>query len=1750
MNRVNAMLNKSSFPHRRESRPLILRDPGLRWDKSQGLIRHCGRLLAVAALLFASPLSAQLSSSDFAALPPLITNSATPNVMLVMSNDHELYRKAYPDYSDLDNDGVLDTSYNDSFTYSGYFDSNFCYRYDGSDNRFEPDGDISALIGSSGHRCNLSGIGGQWSGNFLNWASMTRMDIVRHVLYGGRRIEDTASGGGSNAVTVLERSFIPEDVHSFVKVFAGDTERYTPYEKSAVSLCNTTFAATSNPPLLRVAFGGWPQWSASEVVQCHYRGEAGSDNGSNKPGTSSSDRPSFFDFRVRVSVCEAGIDSASARCKPYINSVNGNISYKPFGLLQQYGDGGSMNFGLMSGSYNKKIDGGVLRKNILPLVGNAASGDNEINPDNGAFINQGASDGGIINTLNRFRIVNWSYTNNNYSDCDTFSITINTFKTSASGNRQCRNWGNPLSEIYLEALRYFTGDEVGGAAAGAGVPTTAFDVSDANQIASLPQLAWQDPLNVNNACAACSIIVISTGLNSFDTDDLASVTDVWDVPGSSRLSAGKLNTLLNSIGTLEGINGSTFLIGENGSGIDDGKCTAKTLPLFANAKGLCPEIPSLEGGFTIAALARHARTADLRNAFEGVQDVRTFTVALAENLPSLELAVNGKTVSFVPTCQSAGGGTKLDQSGWSDCSLVDVTVESADANGGRLLIAWEDSLWGNDYDMDGIARLEYCIGTDTSLCPGRPANTPDDLDNTSGSAGGNPVWSDFEWKTSGLSADSVQFRMSIPQANAGNALRFGYIISGVQDGLSTTLFTNAPSAVRNNAPTTGSGGKFVAQGTIGNGEQSFLLRQGGFTISRLSGGGGNQIIYTEPAVYSASSLSTAGSLLKNPLWYAAKYGSFIDIDGDGTPQFGGNASDTREWDVRDTEGNPGADGIPDNFFPVRNPSRLLTSLNQVFEAITGRISSGTAAAVVANSSTGLGAVYQAYYHPSFTDPNDTTVSWGGVLHAMFIDESGRFREDNGSKGTLEDTDTDFVVNIFFDQSVVPSRTRFQRFTQTGSGASGVLTPLGQPVDLELFGSIWNARDVLGNISQTDLLTQRGLSGVSGKYNEPAQNKRYIFTYLDDISSGTLGVVDPGEVLDLVDSNFDPGTSIRHRYLGLANPMQARDVIRYIRGQDMSGFRSRLADIPGDGTTTPRHWLLGDIVHSSPLVVNPPDARFDINFGDTTYDTFKRQYQRRRQMIYAGANDGMLHGFNGGVWDPLTKTFFTQTFDELTGTFTGGEAHALGAEMWAYVPMSLLPHLQWLTEEAYPHVYYMDAPPLAFDANIFTADAVHPGGWGTVLVAGMRLGGGEFPLDLDDDGSDETLMRSSFVIMDITDPERPPTLIAEISPPNLGFTTSNPTLIRARIPDSSGSFSTPQVNRWLLVFGSGPDSLDTATSVSDPRIFAYDLVARSLVTIDSAAQVSGTNPSGFFGDFQTVDWNNDFVDDTVYAGTVEGSALAPGGRMKRIVLANQTAMGLSTGGALMSDLLVTNQPIMARPVSRVDVARDERWILFASGRLFTRDDNELSQQQSVYGVKEPANFDTSLVSTGTLVNTTNILVETNGNISDSVLGTQVTLQGSDLDTFAELNQFMDGEAGWVRDLFRIPGQPSERVFNMPLVLGSSLVYSSYLPSADLCTIEGEGFINSVNFRTGTAEAFGPLGSSVTGVAFASLELGQGAPSTPTAIIRTGDEVGVDGSSGGDMTVITGSTTGVTENTTFNTAPGSGGRMSWEMLDIPF
>ncbi|MCH9697186.1 MAG: pilus assembly protein PilC [Gammaproteobacteria bacterium] len=900
-------------------------------------------------------LFSQISMAGFtiADIPLFLNQSVNPRVMLTMSNDHQLFIKAYTDYSDLDGDGTLDTSYVDTVEYSGYFNSNMCYDYSVSDDRFNP---ATLATGTNNHFCNEGG-GNRWSGNFLNWATMTRMDIIRKVLYGGYRSTD-------NGTTVLQRAMLPYDVHAFAKVFnpgsPGETNQLTPYSESAITMCNFTHGiglsrdldTASYPPVIRVANGAWPRWAASEVKQCQW-------GSGTRP--SSTDSLEFADLSVRVNVCHktATEDFREANCSTY---PNGNI--KPTGILQHYGEDSTSRpilFGLMTGSYQKNKSGGVLRKNIGKLSGNDAANasQNEIDSNSGVFINQGATDEGIINTMNRLRISSYDFGSQKYQN-SCHSPGIPDFD-----DGECVDWGNPLSEIYLETLRYL---------AGKASPTTAFNADDSDFIISLPQVSWKDPMPAEDWCADTSVIAISTGLNSFDTDQLSNDLGI------------NVNSITDVVGSLEGINDS-YLIGSNGT-TDDGQCTGKPLSGLGSASGICPEVPSTKGGYGIAGLAFHAHTEDLRSDRDEEQNVFTYSIALAESLPKFEIPVGDGTITILPACEAnSSGSASLTSSGWRNCSMTDLIVENlgytaGQLSSGRFLVNWEDSTWGNDYDMDGIERLEFCVG---SACS--PA----------------------------VSSNEINVTTTAAQANAGHALRFGFTVTGSQtDGVILPV-----------------------------------LRPGGrnFNLGSAAPWG-----VTPPVTTTLTAGTSSARLLKNPLWYAAKYGGFIESDNKNNPQ----PNLATEWDAD-------SDGLPDAFFAATNPAKLGAALNDVLNDVVSRISSASS---VATNSTRLDTntlIYQARFNSG---------DWSGEVLAYPVNPGGSIASSTWDAGELVPLETNRKIFTYDSANATGIEFEWSTLTpaqQTALGTEDMVSYLrgDQSQEQQNGGTFRNRSRLLGDVVNSD-----------------------------------------------------------------------------------------------------------------------------------------------------------------------------------------------------------------------------------------------------------------------------------------------------------------------------------------------------------------------------------------------------------------------------------------------------------------------------------------------------------------------------------------------------------------------------------------------------------------------------------------------------------------------------------------------------------
>lgn len=885
--------------------------------------------------LWVALLSIGVVHSAFAAPPSqdpvIIGSSVKPIMMLNMSRDHQLFFKLYDDYGDITNssggekDGIPDTTYIPKYEYYGYFDSKKCYKYDNTNQRFNP---FDAA--DSDHYCTPSAQ--EWSGNFLNWASMTRVDAVRKILYGGLRSTDSASE------TILERALLPHDAHSFAKFYDGtDIDKLTPFtvpelknatSATGITICNTTADndstqsmshKISSPPLIRVVKGNYSLWASNERWQCRFDS---SDTNGNKtagsgiytyttaPAANSADKLNISgvtsgEYVVRVKVCVDG--SLEDNCKQYPTAGSAK---KPTGLFQEFGENGKILFGLMTGSYSKSKSGGVLRKTVGDLK-------TEINTTtNGTFTNAD----GAIKTLNNLKIYGYSYEDGTYSKTDTTGNDNCPGFISGFANGTCSNWGNPQSEIYLESLRYLAG--LDGASA-------AFSADDSGRIAGLKTIAWPDanskPVNSQNYCAPLSILQFNASSSSFDDDELG---------GASGLGIASVNTWIDELGNAshENLSGNYF-IGQNSSN-KNGICTGKSFSALSELFGTCPDAPRLKGGYGISGLAYYARHNDINSSVTGKQIVQTYGVALAPAVPSIKIPVPGssKSIELLPACKSNRTTTTVDgQSNQpatreGNCAIVDFKIVKTDIsstntkNTAKLYVNWEAAEQGLDYDQDMWGTLDVEVVS-----------------------------------------NEVRVTSKVFRATTGASMGFGYIISGTQQDDGFKVHSGIAD--------------FIEPNTYCNAVDKCTCRlvneQGDCDITTNQLGVVTGLAVTPQQKYAIATGSTQtaqAKFVKSPLELAAKWGGY-------SPRFEKNVQATG----KDLEDEINKLPKPETYFYATDPRMLEKSLQDAFNQVAATV--GSSATVAANSTRldGETYVYQALFNSE---------DWSGDISAYKVEANG------------------------------------------------------------------------------------------------------------------------------------------------------------------------------------------------------------------------------------------------------------------------------------------------------------------------------------------------------------------------------------------------------------------------------------------------------------------------------------------------------------------------------------------------------------------------------------------------------------------------------------------------------------------------------------------------------------------------------------------------------------------------------------------
>lgn len=824
----------------------------------------------------------------------------------------------------------------------------------------------------------------------------------------------------------------------------------------------------------------------------------------------------------------------------------------------------------------------------------------------------------------------------------------------------------------------------------------------------------------------------------------------------------------------------------------------------------------------------------------------------------------------------------------------------------------------------------------------------------------------------------------------------------------------------------------------------------------------------------------------NQLYLAAKYGGFDDKNNNG--QFD---SGTDEWDVQNNStGAQTADGIPDNYFTAEKGVDFENAMSTIISDILKRESSGTSASVLATTGEGAGAIYQAYFIPRKAS-GSTTITWLGYVQGLFIDKKGNIREDTNGNDTL-DYSGDYIIRMSYNTTT--STTDVYKHADTNGDGDADDTDgdgdvdnndaiIGSPFALSDIIPIWEAGNVLWSTSP---------------------GSRVIKTSILDTCISTTCTTTTGGFIDFATANK---TALRP-YLRAANDNEAEAIIRYIRGEDTPmtvggttyNYRSRTLTIGGTSNT----WKLGDVVYSTPTPVTKPSENYDFIYGDSTYTAFKTQYLNRRHVVYAGANDGMLHAFNGGVFNTTTHNY-------------AGSGYTLGQELFAFIPQSLLPHLKWLTDVNYTHVYYVDLKPKVTDARIFTADATHPDGWGTVLIGGMRFGGRDitFTDDFDLNGTTEQkTFYSAYFALDITNPDAADGSYGRLlwvytdtgasTAGDLNMTSSYPAVART---GPKNPFSTA-TGTWHVIFGSGPTSY-TGASTKSGKIYVLDLATGAQSTIFNDQSVLMDN--AFMADPITVDMDLDYQVDVIYIGNTycpSGTGCTSStwaGKMYRIATGEDTNPANWQVPSLVFEpintLLTPNQgqPITSAPTVAMDEKAD-LWLFFGTGRFLDTSDRTLdsTERWSFYGIKDTCkpwinptcvpSYTAPPVKGTDLYDASSVIVCQGG-------GT--TCAGGT--AWSTVLNNAASKTGWYVD-FSTAG---ERTLFKPAVIGGLAVWTTYTPSLNACAAEGTSNVYAAFYKTGTGYKEFVFDQTGQGIAVdRSLSLGTGLPSS-VGIMVTGD-----------------------------------------------
>ena len=606
---------------------------------------------------------------------------------------------------------------------------------------------------------------------------------------------------------------------------------------------------------------------------------------------------------------------------------------------------------------------------------------------------------------------------------------------------------------------------------------------------------------------------------------------------------------------------------------------------------------------------------------------------------------------------------------------------------------------------------------------------------------------------------------------------------------------------------------------------------------------------------------------------------------------------------------------------------------------------------------------------------------------------------DATKGTLTNdvSGSDKTVNAILDAVS-------KGIAQAGSGAGVTFSTSSLKEGTQLFQTLFDSKDWSGDLVAYNLNDDGSIDSTPAwsaatELATTAAEDRTIITWAEN--QGVAFQWDSLTTTQKADLQTSPTGKTETEALG-----QAR--LQYLRG-------NRTNESPSGLGFRTRSNPLGDIWHSSAIYVGKPDQAWpDSGAGfpedADKYSTFVTAKTERTPIVYAGANDGLLHGFNA----------------------------ADGKEVLAYAPGNLYNDsisagYHRLTDPTFNHEnLYVDGTPTVSDAFVRTTSGGLEG-WHSILI-GTQGGGGRGLFALDVTSPDSATFRetnaANLAIWEFTNSHDA----------HLGYTYSRPTIALL----NNG--------RWAAITGNGLDDTAIDSTGGQAQLFIIYLDGGIDGTWTEGSDYlrintgwgSTSSRNGLF-DPAVIDLDNNGTADRVYAGDLNGNlwAFDLSGSSDNAWAIAHSANPLFAGQPSQP---ITVAPMVIHHPTVTNGSDPNLMILFGTGRFISDADKTITDTQSFYAVWDNG--------TGSLDRSS--LVSQSFVLNDDIAG-RVT----DTDLEIAYSATSDRQYGWYIDL---PAS-GERVVSKAVVVGNIVYFNTIIPDESVCSSGGTGWEMSVKTING-------------------------------------------------------------------------------------